>query len=402
MAKTPTPPRRPGSSFVSRSGSGSGSGSKSATVQAAHAAPSKRQRSRWDREQRHQRLLYLGIGLIALLVVGVLIAGWVIDNLVRPRDVVATVAGDTITAGQLVDALRPEAGAVDTQARLAGAGASSTLVDQQKRQLPDQALTSLVQQRIIQQEADRRGITVPPDEVERRVQQTVAQVDAAARPTSEPTPADSPTPVAASDPGATPTPLPILQPPAYAAALQKLLGQYSLTEAQFRERIGQDALYQAVQAAVGAELAPENQEQVHARHLLVPTQEAAQSVLQQLQDGADFAQLAATTSTDPGSKDKGGDLGWFPRGVMVKEFEDAAFALQPGQLSDVVKSANGYHVIQVLERDPSRLVAAIQLSRLRQQTFNTWLEAKRTGADVVSQLSAADRDWALSRVRVRP
>ncbi len=398
MAQTPTPPRRPGSAFVSRSGSGS----KSATVQAAHAAPSKRQRSRWDREQRQQRFLYLGIGLLALLVVGVLVAGWVVDNLVRPRDVVATVAGDTITAGQLVDALRPEAGVVDAQSRLAGAGASSTLVDQQKRRLPDQVLTSLVQQRIIQQEASRRGITVPPDEVERRVQQTAAQVDAAARPTPEPTPGDSPTPVAASDPGATATPLPTLQPPAYAAALQKLLGQYSLTEAQFRERVGQDALYQAAQAAVGAELAPENQEQVHARHILVPTQEAAQSVLQQLHDGADFAQVAATTSTDPGSKDKGGDLGWFPRGVMVKEFEDAAFALQPGQLSDAVKSANGYHVIQVLERDASRPVAAVQLSRLRQQAFNTWLEAKRTGADVVSQLSTADRDWALSRVGVRP
>lgn len=77
-------------------------------------------------------------------------------------------------------------------------------------------------------------------------------------------------------------------------------------------------------------------------------QKKAQELLTQLQGGADFAKLALANSADPGSATKGGDLGWFKRGMMVKEFEDAAFALKPGQLSGLVKSSFGYHIIKVI------------------------------------------------------
>lgn len=85
------------------------------------------------------------------------------------------------------------------------------------------------------------------------------------------------------------------------------------------------------------------------------TEARAQEVLGKVKAGGDFAELAKQYSEDPGNKDKGGDLGWVVRGQMVPAFEQATFALQPGQISDVVKTEYGYHIIKVHERDTAHM-----------------------------------------------
>ncbi|MCR6733925.1 MAG: peptidylprolyl isomerase [Afipia sp.] len=90
------------------------------------------------------------------------------------------------------------------------------------------------------------------------------------------------------------------------------------------------------------------EKEVHARHILVPTEEEAKAIKAELDKGADFAKLAKEKSKDPGAAD-GGDLGFFTKEQMVPEFSAVAFALEPGKISDPVKSQFGWHVIKVEE-----------------------------------------------------
>jgi peptidyl-prolyl cis-trans isomerase D len=108
-------------------------------------------------------------------------------------------------------------------------------------------------------------------------------------------------------------------------------------------------------------------EEVKVRHILIKVDKGADAktdaaakakadaLLKQIKGGADFAALAKANSDDPGSKEQGGELGMIQRGVTVPPFEKAAFALQPGQISDVVKSDFGYHIIKVEEKETAHL-----------------------------------------------
>ncbi len=103
-------------------------------------------------------------------------------------------------------------------------------------------------------------------------------------------------------------------------------------------------------------------ETVRARHILVRVEtsasesdkkkakEKAEDILKKIESGEDFVKLASEMSDDPGSKSKGGDLGFFSRGRMIKPFEDAAFSLKPGEVSDVIETQFGYHIIKVEEK----------------------------------------------------
>jgi peptidyl-prolyl cis-trans isomerase C len=93
----------------------------------------------------------------------------------------------------------------------------------------------------------------------------------------------------------------------------------------------------------------EGEQEVHARHILVETEDEAKAIEAELKKGADFAELAKTKSKDPGAAD-GGDLGFFTKDQMVPEFSAVAFSLDPGKISDPVKSQFGWHIIKVEEK----------------------------------------------------
>jgi peptidyl-prolyl cis-trans isomerase C len=118
----------------------------------------------------------------------------------------------------------------------------------------------------------------------------------------------------------------------------------------------------------------EQPEQVRASHILIRTAEPdakakAEAILKELRSGADFAKLAKEKSQDPGSAAKGGDLGFFARGRMIKPFEDTAFGMsKAGDISDVIESPFGFHVIRLDEKKPAGLqpFAEVKDSLLRQ------------------------------------
>ena len=165
------------------------------------------------------------------------------------------------------------------------------------------------------------------------------------------------------------------------AAFDAWLAANLYTPEEFRAELQAALTAQALAAAV-AEV-PATAEQVHARHILVADENNAQTVLALLQGGSDFADLAGRYSRDLSTRLNGGDLGWFYRGALaVPEVEDAAFNLQPNAISGIIQSGLGFHLVQTLEHDPVRPLAATRVAALRQQAFDQWLAAERAGAAV--------------------
>ena len=126
----------------------------------------------------------------------------------------------------------------------------------------------------------------------------------------------------------------------------KLLMGYELQD-EAKAALTDDALHQTYNDAVKS---MGGQEEVHARHILVENEDEAKAVREELDKGANFADLAKSKSKDPSAAAEGGDLGFFTKDQMVPEFAEAAFKLEKGQISQPVKSPFGWHIIQVEEK----------------------------------------------------
>lgn len=165
------------------------------------------------------------------------------------------------------------------------------------------------------------------------------------------------------------------------AAFDEWLEATSQTREDYKEMLRQSLLSQRVLEAVTADL-PDVAEQVHARHIVVDQEEAAQQILSLLQSGADFVALAREYSLDAATKDNGGDLGWFPRGLVAVELESVVFALQPGEVSEGIPLGDQFHIIQVVERELEHPLSPETQMLLKQAHFSQWLEEQRAAATI--------------------
>lgn len=140
----------------------------------------------------------------------------------------------------------------------------------------------------------------------------------------------------------------------YGDQFDTLLKQSGMTQASFKDQIRASlALKKAVGASItDQELKDHYKPEIKASHILVADEATAKKVKDLLNQGQSFEDLAKQYSTDTGSKDKGGDLGYFTSGKMVAEFEAAAYKLQKDQVSDPVKTQYGYHIIKVTDIKP--------------------------------------------------
>jgi parvulin-like peptidyl-prolyl isomerase len=219
--------------------------------------------------------------------------------------------------------------------------------------LSQTVLDILIEQEVIEQAAEEMDITITDAEIEADVQNMVTQA------------------------GST-------------EAWQQWMSDNLYTDEEYREAARSQFITLRVRDQViadnytSAEGESGGVRQVHARHILVSTEAEARDILQRLQNGESFEGLALQFSRDVTTRERGGDLGFFIReNLTTPELADAAFALQPGEVTGPIQTALGYHVLQTLEFGTgSGTVANEDVARQQETVFNTWLQSEMASAQI--------------------
>jgi len=380
--------------------------------------------ARLERERQQSRLiLYVFIGIVAAVSL-LLVYGLLDINYFQLQKPVAKVGDREILVNQFVPRVRMERQQLLSQysmysqyAQLFGMDVQSQLTSIENQlnspeTVGQSVLDQMINEQLILLEAEKRGITASEAELTEAQQSTFGYYPNGT-PTAAPTasevvmpevPAEAfelvtvtpvpsatatlpatatPEPQATATAGPTPTPLPTSTPYTQEGFEKEFnASKDSLIEMGFKDadyaaffeiQILQNKILEAITADVAV-----TETQVWARHILLSDEPAAQLVLEKLKDGEDFAALAQEYSQDPGSAVNGGDLGWFGKGMMVPEFEEAAFALEKtgDYTTTAVQSQFGYHIIQLIAKQ-ERPLSADQVESAKNQAFSEWLTKAR-------------------------
>ncbi len=422
--------------------------------------PTKKHLARVEREKIQTRNITIAsviVVVIVLIVIGYGILNQTVLQQIRP---VATVNGDRITVDTFQAQTRyarytlvNNASSTFQFAQMFGSDVNTQMSFAQQLQqyqaqlvpnvMGEQVINRLVEDLLIRQEADRLGITVTKDEVEKAFEEafryfpegtptstatlepiptstisaqqltlipptatatitptidltqtaaaelitttgTVTVEEAAtATPTLEPTSTPNVPPSPTTVPTETATPTAFTRDAyetQYADTVTQFGDQFDVKEKDLYYVLETQLYRQKVMETVIADL-PRTSEQVWALHILVETEDLAKEILTRLEQGEEWGALASTYSTDTSNKDKGGDLGWFGKGRMVAEFETAAFALAVGETSQPVQTQFGYHIIRVLGHE-ERPLSDDEYLQTMQAEFQNWLDEQREGAEI--------------------
>ncbi len=403
--------------------------------------------------QRQRRMILVAAAVITVVVVVLVAFGFYQEYLVKPKEPVATVGEAPIrtdTYQKMVRYYRSNlqnqlAMLQDQLARLDPNDQSSEFIvsyyQQQVEQLQSQlgnpqelgqqVLDDLIDDELIRQEATRRGIEVTTEEVQLEIE---TQFDYERNPpTPTPTPIITATQAITPTPTATPVTLDRFQE-MYATTLEALDERAGFSEADFRDIFEALLWREKLQEAMVQEV-PTIADQVHARQVQVTNEEKAQAIMTLLDEGVDetsaldairvllaeteevkteeeiraekdpqelstqlresedaFALLAQNFSKDTSNRDTGGDLGWFSKGQMVLEFEEAAFSTPAGEISEPVETQFGWHIISVHEtsEEPEPQVQASHILVETEEEAQAIMTLLEEDIDEDTALSALD------------
>lgn len=258
--------------------------------------------------------------------------------------------------------------------------------------LEEKVKDELVQDIIIRKELAVRGVSVSPTEVEQAIISdpsfgyTYATLPSASQPVTGTT---GMAPALAQLPG-------ISIEDAQATAKQA-----RLSWDEFKRLIAEPRARRLKFVNILADAVETNAEQVRIRHIQLSTQDEVDKALARLQAGEEFAAVAKDISTDAKTKDQGGEMGWYPRGILSEdygvEFENVAFTASAGVLpKQAVRTGSGFHLILVDEFANSRAITPEQLSVLQSTAFERWLANAEASTDehkVTMQFSDDKRKW---------
>jgi peptidyl-prolyl cis-trans isomerase D len=342
------------------------------------------------------------VGIISVVMVVAILFGYLSIHYSQLERVFVEVNGETFTISQWQERVRLQRVSLLNQLSTYDFYQQNfgTDTSQQKQQINDtlkspevlgqQVLDLMVDELLIRQESERRGIIVPEDEIEKNIQEAYGYyANGTPTPTANPLATNTsfitsePISTVVSGPTATPYTLDSFKSE-YANTIEKLKS-YNISTSTIRSMYASQLYRQKLFEIITAD-APRSEEQVWARHILVNDLPTAQTVRNYIIEGQDFSTIAKNFSIDSGNAQAGGDLGWFTRGVMVTEFETAAFSQKIGEISSPIQSQFGFHIIQVLGHE-NRPVDNSRYQANREKIFNAWLsEIRNEGSITIDEM----------------